>query len=160
MTRFGYDKYRKVHGRKLAVEECSRLTCGRILPCIYHPDDHLHTVATGGTSSVGIFVGRVTEVKKIEIFYYLYRGNQSECISTIVRLDTTRIFQRGKRYWFLCPIGHYGDVCGRRVGVLYLPPGQREFGCRRCYDLTYKSCQNSRKPKKRRKNGCSSRKAK
>jgi hypothetical protein len=27
------------------------------------------------------------------------------------------------------------------VGKLYLPPGARYFGCRRCHELTYRSCQ-------------------
>jgi hypothetical protein len=36
-----------------------------------------------------------------------------------------------------------GRSCGRRVGKRYLPPGARYFGCRRCHDLTYTSCQES-----------------
>lgn len=31
--------------------------------------------------------------------------------------------------------------CHRRVGCLYLPPGGNYFGCRHCYDLTYRSSQ-------------------
>jgi hypothetical protein len=31
------------------------------------------------------------------------------------------------------------------VSKLHLPPGGRYFGCRHCYDLTYTSCQESRK---------------
>jgi hypothetical protein len=27
------------------------------------------------------------------------------------------------------------------MGKLYLPPGGRYFGCRHCYGLTYRSCQ-------------------
>ena len=27
------------------------------------------------------------------------------------------------------------------MGKLYLPPGARYFGCRRCHELTYRSCQ-------------------
>ena len=34
---------------------------------------------------------------------------------------------------------------GRRAGKLYLPSVARYFGCRRCYDLTYRSCQESHK---------------
>jgi len=40
----------------------------------------------------------------------------------------------GARFWFECD-------CGRRVGRLYLPPGAREFHCRTCYNLTYRSTQ-------------------
>jgi hypothetical protein len=45
----------------------------------------------------------------------------------------------GVRWWFLCPLAG----CGRRVAKLYLPPGGRYFGCRRCHRLTYTSCQES-----------------
>ena len=45
------------------------------------------------------------------------------------------------RYWFICPLTKNGVYCGRRVGKLYLPPNGMYFGCRRCYNLTYKSCQ-------------------
>jgi hypothetical protein len=31
------------------------------------------------------------------------------------------------------------------VAKLHLPSGGRYFGCRRCYDLTYRSCQESHK---------------
>ena len=51
----------------------------------------------------------------------------------------------GMRWWFTCPLVVRGRPCGRRVGKLYLPPGSRYFGCRRCYDLTYTSCQESQR---------------
>jgi hypothetical protein len=31
------------------------------------------------------------------------------------------------------------------VGKLYLPPHARYFGCRHCHELTYTSCQKTRK---------------
>ena len=49
----------------------------------------------------------------------------------------------GGRWWVICPLVKEGQACGRRVGKLYLPPGGRYFGCRHCYDLTYRSCQES-----------------
>ena len=33
-----------------------------------------------------------------------------------------------------------GERCGRLCDVLYLAPGQTYFVCRRCLDLTYRSC--------------------
>jgi hypothetical protein len=30
------------------------------------------------------------------------------------------------------------------VAKLYLPPGERRFGCRHCHRLTYTSCRESR----------------
>lgn len=41
----------------------------------------------------------------------------------------------GVRWWF-------SYRCGRRVGILYLPPsGPPSFGCRTCHGLTYRSSQ-------------------
>ena len=53
---------------------------------------------------------------------------------------TVRPHLGGKRFWFLC-------ACGKRAGRLYLPPGQRMFRCRHCYNLTYGSTQTQDKRK-------------
>jgi hypothetical protein len=47
----------------------------------------------------------------------------------------------GKRRYLRCPLLRRADICGRRVAKLFLPPGGCYFGCRTCYDLTYKSVQ-------------------
>jgi hypothetical protein len=60
-----------------------------------------------------------------------------------VELQTTPSAVDSVRWWFTCPLIVNGRSCGRRVGKLYLPPGSRYFGCRHCYDLTYRSCQES-----------------
>jgi hypothetical protein len=62
-----------------------------------------------------------------------------------VSLTTTRPPFGGLRWWFLCPLLVSARPCGRRAGKLYLPPHGQYFGCRRCHDLTYTSCQESRK---------------
>lgn len=49
----------------------------------------------------------------------------------------------GYRWWFVCPLSVNGRHCGRRVGKLYMPLGKKYFGCRHCYDLTYRSSQES-----------------
>ena len=43
----------------------------------------------------------------------------------------------GSRLWFLCPF------TGKRVRVLYLPPGAQRWGGRRAYKLTYQSQRES-----------------
>lgn len=57
-----------------------------------------------------------------------------------VELDITACNFGGVRYWFICPLVVDGKPCGRRVSKLYLPPGGTYFGCRHCYNLTYR-CQ-------------------
>jgi len=57
-----------------------------------------------------------------------------------VELVTTPCNLGGERFWFICPLVTNGIPCRRRVGKLYLPPGGPYFGCRHCYNLTYRSC--------------------
>jgi hypothetical protein len=68
-----------------------------------------------------------------------------ERIDYPISLENTEPKYGGLRWWFLCPLSLNGLRCKRRVTKLYLPPGGRYFGCRRCYDLTYRSCQEAHK---------------
>lgn len=65
--------------------------------------------------------------------------NRSEQ-SYSVRLESTSCHYGGKRFWFTCPLLVNSKPCERRVGKLYLLPGGKYFGCRHCWNLTYK-CQ-------------------
>jgi hypothetical protein len=57
-----------------------------------------------------------------------------------IAFTATRCNFGGVRYWFICPLVIDGKPCRRRVAKLYLPPGGKYFGCRHCYNLTYRSC--------------------
>ncbi len=58
-----------------------------------------------------------------------------------IKITTTPCYFGGVRYWFVCPLIHDGIACNRRVAILYLPSGASYFGCRHCYNLTYKTQQ-------------------
>ena len=60
-----------------------------------------------------------------------------------VQLVTTRPTYGGQRWWFVCPLLRRDGGPPRRVAKLYLPPGERYFGSRAGYGLTYTSCQES-----------------
>ncbi|MHC5181469.1 MAG: hypothetical protein ACYSOW_06330 [Planctomycetota bacterium] len=62
-----------------------------------------------------------------------------------IQITTTPCFYGGVRNWFQCPAVVDGVLCENRVGMLYLPPAAKVFGCRQCYGLTYESCQQSHK---------------
>jgi hypothetical protein len=68
-----------------------------------------------------------------------------EAVEIPVPLETTRPHFGGVRWWGRCPLVVNGTPCNRRIGKLYLTPGGRYFGCRRCHGLTYTSCQESHK---------------
>lgn len=53
-----------------------------------------------------------------------------------VPLDYTPCNFGGRRYWYICPLNKGGVYCGRRVGKLY--KGGDYFGCRHCYELSYR----------------------
>lgn len=72
-----------------------------------------------------------------------YRLRDQEDVRLPVQLQTTRTQFGGCRWWFTCPLSARGLACNRRAAKLYLPPGAKLFGCRRCHALTYQSCQDS-----------------
>ncbi len=65
-------------------------------------------------------------------FEYVAKGQQ---VTSVLRLQVTRPHWGGIRYWFTC------FSCKEKVGILYLPPEQKEFSCRKCHRLTYLSTQ-------------------
>ena len=52
------------------------------------------------------------------------------------------------KWYFRCPAEADGKPCAQRVALLYLPPDQEYFACRRCHDLAY-----SKAPKKEKAEG-------
>ena len=97
------------------------------------------TWASGNKSSIGY---RITGDDEPTITLN-YRRQDSEDVEIPIRLQTTPTNFGGERWWFICPLIVNGVVCNRRVGKLYLPPGARYFGCRKCHDLTYRSSQEA-----------------
>jgi hypothetical protein len=85
-----------------------------------------------------------------------YRWNRADgegqSIELPIPLERTRPRFDGLRWWGCCPLAVSGVACGRRVAKLYLPPGERYFGCRHCHALTYHSAQthDGRVPRLRR----------
>ena len=65
-----------------------------------------------------------------------FTGEKQE-FNYIVNLVSTPCNFGELRYWFLCPLVRNGFKCNRRVGVLY--KGGDYFGCRHCYNLSYRS---------------------
>jgi len=72
-----------------------------------------------------------------------YRRGGQEDVRLNVLLEATPTNFDGQRWWFTCPMVVEGIPCEGRVGKIYLPPGAKYFGCRKCHNLTYRSCQES-----------------
>jgi hypothetical protein len=94
----------------------------------------------GSTSSIGYSVTGGYDWRTITLHY---RWRDKENVSIPIRLEATPTQFGGRRRWFVCPLSVGGIACNRRAGKVYLPPGAKYFGCRKCHDLTYRSCQQA-----------------
>jgi hypothetical protein len=102
------------------------------------------TWPAGHKATINYFVNWDAGRPTVTLQYRLkYCGRDEEKIELPIRLQATYPHLGGLRWWFTCPLIGGGVVCNRRVGKLYSPPGARYFGCRHCYRLTYRSCQEA-----------------
>lgn len=81
----------------------------------------------------------------IELSYRIrsWGDDEWQSINYKVPLEAVECRYGGIRWYFRCPLYRSGAFCGRRVGVLY--EAGRYFGCRHCADLTYESCNQSKR---------------
>jgi hypothetical protein len=98
------------------------------------------TWRSGNKSSIGYYVRGSADWPTVHLHY---RWRDTEDVNIPVRLEATPTQFDGRRWWFICPLIVRGVACNRRAGKLYLPPGAKYFGCRKCHDLTYRSCQEA-----------------
>jgi hypothetical protein len=140
--------------KKDVVEDCLVLDVNRLMregilkEHVYAMGTWRWTYPGGGSFAVCYDVDTVdTESPSVRLSYsWVWTSTrEQESAAYTVLLTTTRPRFGGLRWWFVCPLRVNGRECGRRVGKLYLPPRGRYFGCRHCYELTYTSCQESRK---------------
>jgi len=71
--------------------------------------------------------------------YQRQAGDPAEAVEYWLQLLTTPQHYGGVRWWFRCPLAVNDEPCARRVRKLYLPPGEKFFGCTHCHQLTYES---------------------
>jgi len=103
-----------------------------------------HSGTCRWTSPTGELRGGVSfQVNTIDVAYptvrLLYTMPGTGELDYVIPLQTTQPHWGGVRWWFTCPLVINGRRCGQRVQKLYLPPGCKYYGCRRCYDLGYLS---------------------
>ena len=96
------------------------------------------------TASIGYEVNTIHYSDPWVRLFYTFSESKRE-VDYRIHLQRMPVHFGGIRWWFTCPLVVGGRSCNRRVGKLYLPPGGIYYGCRHCYNLTYTSCQESRK---------------
>lgn len=135
------------HTKKTTVEECSALSIRMLKEALEYGPGYGGRVwwtcrgEEKGSISFGTEKrGSMMAVRLIYTITNRATGGQQD-YSYPVAMQTTHPYFGGVRWWFTCPLVVGGNPCSRRVGKLYLPPGGEYFGCRHCYDLSYRSRQ-------------------
>jgi len=130
---------RRYQKKKATVEESHDLTIFQLKKYRMLEGGHNATVIewvvknTGKESSISLEVNMTSEPYARLAYSVSDREGVVIPYDSKVDLVTTPCNLGGVRYWFACP------WCGRRVGGLYLAPGERHFMCRDCNSLTYNS---------------------
>ncbi len=153
MGGFGSGRCRR-RTKKITVEECLVLDAAKLARhgIFSGLSSTVSTFEWGDLSGKGEKIGfcyTVTQVGDVELIfrirYTIERGNRKELVDLPIQLQTTRPNFGGVCWWFTCPLEVDEIPCGLRVRKLFLRPGNSNFGCRHCHDLTYQSCQESHK---------------
>lgn len=69
-------------------------------------------------------------------------GSEYRSIDYKVPLEALKCNFGGNRWYFRCSLYRNGKYCNKRVGILYQVNDY--FGCRKCADLTYESCNENK----------------
>ena len=150
--------------KKTRVEDCLSLSAGVVSDCEgfreripWRGSIRWTNGATGEeTAAIGFLFRPLPEGSRwdgrLRLKYTITRpqfGGEDEVreLDYTVNMEATPCNFGGERWWFRCPLvrggSRSGEPCGRRCFKLYEPPGGVYFGCRECYDLTYKSAQEA-----------------
>ena len=122
---------------RIAVEDCMSIPVGRLSKTGLLSGQVANVRLTW--SADGQPVASVLAVAKeggqtvtaVNLRYNVGEGDDASPVEQPIGLARSRMPYGGERVWFGCP------ACGRRAGVLYLPPGQQRFACRTCHRLRY-----------------------
>ncbi len=132
--------------RKVTVESCLALDLAKLRR------DRVLYPAPAGQGLAGTLAWKSvnTGEKRGSVGYTLGHVAGGLCLWLNYRVDGEKVevaVQLEDRadgwWWFRCPLVVRGVPCRGRCRKLYLPPGARYFGCRRCWRLTYTSCRES-----------------
>ena len=137
------------HQRRVTVEDCWMITTSKLkssfseLPAT-PPAAYCWAVkiASGKLKRVYFWINPHGSDDGQPLLKLVYDCNDSLSprVKLAVELTYTHPNYGGLRWWFMCPlVRDNGKVCGKRIAKLWLPPGQRCFGCSGCHELTYKS---------------------
>jgi hypothetical protein len=125
------------HVKRLTVEQCIAVTPGRMMKT------GVRTFKVGQTSlTLAVCAQQRSATEWAAGIAYMDLTSHQTMTQQLSMLAVHRQVG-GDRFVFLCPQLKDGIRCARHVERLYLPPLGKEFGCRLCHQLAYRSSQES-----------------
>jgi len=127
--------------RKITTQECTSIDVGQFRKMMSPFFENRHGVlgSAGDHGSIGFCLRWEGQSPIVTLRYAIDR----EMVVIRIPLVTTRTQFGGRRWWFKCPLAVDGTPCHRRAGKLFLPAGERFWGCRECHGLAYRSSQEA-----------------
>lgn len=97
------------------------------------------------TGNVNIQVDTSSDNPNIKFAYKVRKHGEEEWrdIDFSFRMESIPCRFGGRRWFFVCGLYKNNQYCGRRVRILYQTGDY--FGCRKCADLTYESCNEGKR---------------
>ena len=131
-------------GKKTSVEQCLRLTVSNLRDSGVisgKANDVVYSWKTGeaetdvATVRVRVASHSSTQIT-VRLAYTVQLDGKSHEVKESVHLAKAAQ-DNGAKWWIKCPAHVDGVACSRKVGILYLPPGEQFFACKHCHDLAY-----------------------
>lgn len=127
---------------KTKVEQCRRIGIASIVKGFNNPQARYLIWNDGFNLCFSFGESRTDKSLYVKFMYNMNNQLQSDKAFEYhhwVKLERTKCNLAGYRYWFICPVVIKEKKCNKRVSVLYKPPDKKNFGCRRCHSLIYRS---------------------
>ena len=145
----GSSRWGAYYQRKIAVEDCWMISTSRLKSSFSElpstpPARYCRAVKIGSGTLKRVYYwvnphGSDNGQPLLKLVYDC-SDSLSPRVKLAVELTYTHPNYGGQRWWFRCPlVRDNGKVCSKRIAKLWLPPGQRYFGCSECHELTYRS---------------------
>lgn len=113
--------------------------------CVYYHNNIIWSRNGNMTGRIDYTLSTLSNDSYINLSYKVRRWNEEEWrpIDQKIKLESVACHYGGFRWYFRCNLFKNGVHCGRRVAILYSAGDY--FGCRHCADLSYDSCNQSKK---------------
>ena len=131
------------HTKKICVEDCLKLPIQPLIDRWKQGQTKGQVLWKGKREAqIAYYIDPSSLPSTLTLRYKLISKHSTQSIEEKIQLATTSSVNGGQRWWMLCPmLSENGEMCGKRIGKLYLPPKRSRFGCRKCWELSYKSSQ-------------------